>query len=129
MEEHEGPSSDQTKAQDAPQEVVVTLVHGTWGRGFLPAIQRRTSKNNHWFSPGSTFCAEMNRAFSERGLKARISVFEWSGANSIKSREPSALRHLRMFKLRIKIPSRLIRPFLTFGFHSGRGCLLPILAH
>jgi len=33
--------------------ILVTFVHGTWGRGVFPAL--RISKRPFWFEPGSAF--------------------------------------------------------------------------
>jgi predicted esterase len=74
----------------APQEpeIVVTLVHGTWGRGLFPRTNRRLPKPElrRWFEPESKFRKQLEERLAG-GVRYAIEVFCWSGANSIRERE------------------------------------------
>lgn len=82
----------ESRSDDSPEEIeeiVITMVHGTWGRG--PCRRRRS--NQRWFEPGSRFSRELH---SVLGSKYRIRpIFRrtlWSGANSLKARDEAATR-------------------------------------
>ena len=51
--------SDQGGHSEARHQLLITLVHGTWGRGFLP---RRQCQNRRplWFEEGSPFLARLS---------------------------------------------------------------------
>jgi hypothetical protein len=72
-----------------PDEVLVTFVHGTWGRGVFPAL--RISKKPFWSEQGGSF---RDNLLSE--LRGRVvcsfDAFLWSGANSIRHRDQAAIR-------------------------------------
>jgi hypothetical protein len=75
----------------SPEQVVVTLVHGTlpfeWVRRWRKRVARRTySSSAAWIRPGSP----MWRALSEALPGAELQSFEWSGANSPKARATAA---------------------------------------
>jgi hypothetical protein len=68
-------------------QLLITLVHGTWGRGFFP---RRQRQNRHplWFEEGSPFLARLSTEL--RDIPHKIRPFLWSGANSIFVRDKTA---------------------------------------
>jgi hypothetical protein len=78
-------------------EIVVTLVHGTWGRGFFPRNRRTLPKPElrRWFEPESSFRKNLEQRL-ERGPRYLIEVFCWSGANSILERERATQELSRM---------------------------------
>src|SRR5262245_37060923 len=72
----------------------ITLVHGTWGRGFFPPLR----DDGTWFAAGSDFRKGLAAALSKHGLSSRMCPFLWSGANSIRERDKAAAalaEHLR----------------------------------
>src|SRR5207342_3517803 len=71
--------------------VNVTLVHGTWARG-LPGLKREPSGDSRpkWFEPGSAFYNGLLDALNRAGFQAELKNLDWSGANSILSREWAA---------------------------------------
>lgn len=72
-------------------ELVVHLVHGTWGRGFFP--RRRSARSQRkplWFESGSPFTTEFINACQAKGIEAELRAFLWSGANSIRERDIAA---------------------------------------
>jgi hypothetical protein len=82
---------------------VVTLVHGTWGRGFLPWLTARSSKPR-WFETGSPFRSQLISELSLGGVAPIIEEFHWSGRNSIKARRNAAVqlsnditKHIKLF--------------------------------
>src|SRR5262245_24732976 len=72
----------------APTNLLITIVHGTWGRGIFPALRSRLPFKNHWwFDDQSQFASKLREGLSKRNIYARISAFNWSGANSIFARD------------------------------------------
>lgn len=68
-------------------DAVITLVHGTFGRGFP---WPRQAARPRWFEEGSSFRSGLEHALLERGLRCSIQSFLWSGANSIFERASAA---------------------------------------
>ena len=74
----------------------ITLVHGTWGRGFFPPRQspapRKSQGKSRWFEPGSNFRRSLEAAIGSDAPEhaASIDCFEWSGANSFIERATAA---------------------------------------
>jgi hypothetical protein len=68
-------------------QLLITLVHGTWGRGFFP---RRIGKSRRpfWFEGGSPFLARLSDELSD--IPHKITPLLWSGANSIFERDKTA---------------------------------------
>jgi len=77
-----GQMSDIARAQ-----LLITLVHGTWGRGFFPRRQRR-SRHPLWFEDGSPFLSRLATKFGD--IPHKITPLLWSGANSIFVRDKTA---------------------------------------
>ena len=68
---------------------IVTLVHGTWGRGFFSSD--KPGKPPRWFEDGSKFRHEFAQELEALHIPfAKIEVCNWSGANSIVARERAA---------------------------------------
>jgi hypothetical protein len=91
---------------NSPPALVITCVHGTWGRGFF---SRRTGSQKReqpladpstrfWFEPGSAFRQNLEQALQDGGLHAAFDYFEWSGDNSVLQRDEAGkalAEHLR----------------------------------
>jgi hypothetical protein len=71
-------------------ELLITLIHGTWGRGFFPG-RRREGRPPFWFEDGSPFLARLSAGIAD--IPHRIKPLLWSGANSIFERDRTA-QHL-----------------------------------
>jgi hypothetical protein len=72
---------------DAGHQLLITLVHGTWGRGFFPGRQRR-NRRPLWFEEGSPFLARLSGELGD--IRHKITPLLWSGANSIFVRNKTA---------------------------------------
>jgi hypothetical protein len=68
-------------------QLLLTLVHGTWGRGFFPR-QRAKSRRPFWFEDGSPFLARLSAELGD--IPHKITPLLWSGANSIFVRDKTA---------------------------------------
>jgi hypothetical protein len=67
------------------RDLIITLVHGTWGQGIFPSRKAR------WFEPGSRFHGELTRLLVTAGLRHRIDAVRWPGSNSVFEREKAAI--------------------------------------
>ena len=87
-------------------DLFITLVHGTWPRGwrgvfltpFYGRWPSRSFPKSLWSADGSEFRNRLTAALSKRGLSTRISPFLWSGANSVRERDKAAhklVEHIR----------------------------------
>jgi hypothetical protein len=71
----------------ARHQLLMTLVHGTWPRGFFPRRQRQ--KRRHlWFEEGSPFLARLSTELGD--ISYKIKPLLWSGENSIFERDKTA---------------------------------------
>src|SRR5262249_47418936 len=70
------------------QKLLITLVHGTWLRGFLPKF--RSSKRSFWFEGDSPFRSQLSSSLNCRDIPHKITPLLWSGANSIFVRDKTA---------------------------------------
>jgi hypothetical protein len=68
-------------------QLLITLVHGTWGRGFFPQRQRR-DRPPFWFEEGSLFLARLSTELGD--IPHKVKPLLWSGANSIFERDKTA---------------------------------------
>jgi hypothetical protein len=68
-------------------QLLITLVHGTWGRGFFLRRQR-WNQRPLWFEEGSPFLARLSTEFGD--IPHKITPLLWSGANSIYVRDKTA---------------------------------------
>lgn len=68
-------------------QLLITLVHGTWGHGFL-ARRQRQNRRPLWFEEGSSFLARLSDELDD--VPHKITPLLWSGANSIFVRDKTA---------------------------------------
>src|SRR5215471_5001237 len=68
-------------------QLLITLVHGTWGRGFF-LRHKRQNQRPFWFEEGSPFLARLSTELGD--LPHKITPLLWSGANSIFVRDKTA---------------------------------------
>ena len=66
--------------------LIVTLVHGTWGRGFFPA-KRPSVSGQRWFEADSAFRGRLEGLLRRSGDELAVEVVPWSGSNSIFERD------------------------------------------
>jgi hypothetical protein len=72
---------------ETQHQLLITLVHGTWGRGFFPRHQHQ-SRAPFWFEEGSSFFARLRTELID--IPHKITPLLWSGANSIFVRDKAA---------------------------------------
>ena len=88
---HGGSESNSIKAghnmSEIQHQLLITLVHGTWGRGFFPRRQRQ-NRRPLWFEEGSPFLARLSAELDD--IPHKITPLLWSGANSIFVRDTTA---------------------------------------
>jgi hypothetical protein len=97
-------------------ELVVTFVHGTWGRGIFPAL--RNSKTPFWFEPGGAFRDKLVSELQARGIISSVDIFLWSGANSIRHCDEAAKRLARELTNNVKRTPG-IRQVIVAHSHGG----------
>lgn len=68
-------------------QLLITLVHGTWGRGFFLRRQRQ-GHPPLWFEEGSPFLARLSAELGD--IPHKTNPLLWSGANSIFERDKTA---------------------------------------
>src|SRR6516162_5841424 len=68
-------------------QLLITLVHGTWGRGFF-LRRKRQNQRPFWFEEGSPFLARLSTELDD--IPHKITPLLWSGANSIFVRDKIA---------------------------------------
>jgi hypothetical protein len=96
---------------------VVTLVHGTWPRGFL-----NLGREVEWYCSNSVFCAALSSVNKDATL---IHRFAWSGANTIAARLDGAKKLRSELRLLLdKHPDA--RHFLVAHSHGGNIALSAI---
>jgi hypothetical protein len=78
--------ADNADSSTAGCDLFVTLVHGTWARGFFPPLREKGT----WFAEDSDFRKNLAGALSKHGLSFRMCAFLWSGANSVGERDKAA---------------------------------------
>jgi hypothetical protein len=81
-------ATDRFTQMPAPLNLHVTLVHGTWGRGFFP--EKFPTKRPRWFEPHSAFASQLREQLINERFSCQIRPFLWSGANSISARDLAA---------------------------------------
>ena len=82
-------------ARDDREEILVTLVHGTWARGFFSF--RRS--HERWFEPGARFSRQLAAELRDKhGIDATFRRSLWSGANSLEERALAARRLARGYR-------------------------------
>ena len=92
--------SDQGGHSDIQHQLLITLVHGTWPRGFFPKLVRfkqwvrglmrreRRGPPPFWFEERSPFLARLSGELHD--IPHKIKPLPWSGANSIRIRDETA---------------------------------------
>jgi hypothetical protein len=78
---------DQDGHSEGQRQLLITLVHGTWGRGFFPRLQR-PNRRPFWFEDGSPFLARLSTELHD--IPHKIKPLLWSGENSIFVRDKTA---------------------------------------
>jgi hypothetical protein len=71
---------------EAQHQLLITLVHGTWGRGFF--TRSRQDRAPFWFEKGSPFLARLHTELGN--ITHTFRPLPWSGANSIFVRDKTA---------------------------------------
>jgi len=104
-------------SQPPPTDVLVTLVHGTWGRYRLPFSKPA------WFSPESEFVERLTASLGSLGLSPRIDAFYWSGANSIFARSNAAKKLARRIERHAERFPNVLHVVIGHS-HGGTVCLL-----
>ena len=101
------PEPHSTGASGDGEEIVLTLVHGTWGR------------RSKWHLKGSSFRKKLAVALHDKGFGAvRFRDFRWSGRNAVHDREQAA-RWLRRQTGVEAASGNLPREFLIAHSHGG----------
>jgi hypothetical protein len=79
---------------DRSQTCVITLVHGTWGRGFFPKDYKPggwpRKRIPPWFHEESNFHKRLTIELRNGGVEVRTKAFSWSGSNSVRHRASAA---------------------------------------
>jgi hypothetical protein len=73
--------------EGAANQLLITLVHGTWGRGVF-SNSRRQGRRPLWFEDGSPFLALLSAELAN--IPHKFTRLLWSGANSIFERDKTA---------------------------------------
>jgi len=108
-----------TSSATSAVQVLVTLVHGTWGGSKLPF------SGPLWFEDGSKFVGALQSVLEANGIVAPISAFRWSGANSLAERADASdllARYLNHQKL--QHPDAL--QVVVGHSHGGTLCMLTL---
>lgn len=110
---------------DAPAWII-TLVHGTWGRSFIPQPSRPGKE--YWFEAGSSFRKDLDRQLSDRGLgPVEFETIEWSGSNSLTERSKAAARLARQLVAQhARAPQARL---LVIGHSHGGNVALDVANH
>jgi hypothetical protein len=104
-------------AQD-PEEWIITLVHGTWGRGKL-TLDRPRKSGPRWFEDKSDFRNRLEQNLKDAKVpNFQIESFLWSGANSILERNEAA-RGLAQRLADQREPKRPIKQIIVAHSHGG----------
>jgi hypothetical protein len=77
--------------QPGQPRINITLVHGTWPKGWLPKLSKYWARLS-WFEPGSEFLRLLKQGLREWQPDATVEIqsFIWSGKNSFKERHKAA---------------------------------------
>jgi hypothetical protein len=83
---------------------MITLVHGTWPRGFFPKwlnmmrLLGLSKPKPLWFESESPFRKKLELELKDASPDCEIRPFCWSGANSIFARDEAAQKLARVLK-------------------------------
>lgn len=108
-------------------DLLIILVHGTWGRGFFPDSRPVSNRKPWWFEPGSEFRQQLANELGERNIQAEIGFIEWSSANSFHQREEAA-RHLAQ-NLDQKLSQYPNISIVVVGHSHGGNIIIRALSH
>jgi hypothetical protein len=103
---------------------MITLVHGTWPRGFFPKslIMRLLGLAKPlWFQRKSPFREKLESSLKEASLDCEIRPFCWSGANAVFARDGAAQELARLLKDDLK--SGNAPPIVIAHSHGGNVAL------
>ena len=106
---------------------MITLVHGTWPRGFFPKwlsmmpLLGLSKPKPLWFESESPFRKELELELKDASLDCEIRPFCWSGANSIFARDEAAQKLARVLKDDLK--SSNAAPIVIAHSHGGNVAL------
>ena len=89
-----------TRGEIGPS-LLLTFVHGTWGRGFFPTRNGdiHSLRPARWYSPHSKFSRALLSCLQQHGIEGIITPLLWSGSNSVVARDEAAkalARHLNL---------------------------------
>ena len=109
--------------QFGPRVVIVTMVHGTWARGFL---SRRASCDDPWYLPSSKPVQLLANKLATRGIHCIFaSPGEWRGRNSLTDRlRCAAIVRRCQRRATTKFPDEL--RIVIAHSHGGTAALLGI---
>jgi hypothetical protein len=90
--------SDAHSPEGPKPTCIITVVHGTWGRGFFPKEYRAQRRwlglcpiaPPPWFHEDSCFRNRLESELRNENIAATFRAFEWSGANSVFHRARAA---------------------------------------
>lgn len=101
------------------------LVHGTWGRGFVPKPYDRAAPR--WFEPGAPFRDRLVAALARHGSPApKFVEHHWSGRNSIAERDAAGAGLADLIRnIRAADPAERI---VLIGHSHGGNILLRAMA-
>ncbi len=84
-------------AKESGRACIITMVHGTYGRGFFPKEYRARTRSwlgklvpPPWFHEGSVFRSRLESELQKEDITATFRIFRWSGANSVFHRARAA---------------------------------------
>ena len=80
--------ANEQEKPEARHQLLITLVHGTWGRGLFLPKRHRQDKPPFWFEEGSPFLTRLRAELGD--IPHKITPRLWSGANSIFVRDKTA---------------------------------------
>jgi len=106
---------------------MITLVHGTWPRGFFPKwlnmmrLLGLSKPKPLWFESESPFREKLEIELKDASPDCEIRPFCWSGANSIFARDEAAQKLARVLKDDLK--SSNAAPIVIAHSHGGNVAL------
>jgi hypothetical protein len=99
----------------------ITLVHGTWGRGFIPdkRLFWWSRREPIWSETNSEFCRELKRELINRGITPQLEPYVWSGSNSVLTREEEACRLAKKLERQAVMDQNSCVPRVVIGHSHG----------
>jgi hypothetical protein len=100
MQSNDHRSARPSAAKESVRTCIITMVHGTWGRGFFPKEYMAGPRSwlgkffpaarPPWFHEGSVFHRRLESELRKANITATFRTFRWSGANSVFHRARAA---------------------------------------